>query len=550
VRYDDMIRTVVDQPLATPDARATAWVQLVDLVAQGRGGPAVARVYDFLRVARADVPAPVRLRAARMLAGRRVPAGLVQLFSEDVPSIAAPVLGTVRLIDGNWSALLPTLSPTARGFLRNRRDLDSDTQRGLSAFGAVDLVLNAPVAQPVVQPEAPVAATLPALRAPVTDPNPIGVSIGDLVKRIDAYRRERPWPTADGVTAEPATEFRFEAASDGVIFWVEGAPREAIIGETLAESAAADVGHGVDGHVAGAYRRRSPFRDARMKIAGAGPAAGDWRISAVPLFAPHDGRFMGYRGTARRPRPDEIAAPSRGSGSLLGGGIAPDSLRQLVHELRTPLNAIVGFADMIEGQLLGPVAPEYRAHAGAISGDGQRLLGAVDDLDVAAQLDGAQMPVAVGLIDAGALLAEIASRHDPRSAYDPRLDLTIATGLAGQSGDAILFDRMLSRMIAAAVGLAEPTERIAVTLDSDGAGGLLFTVARPARLAGRDERTLLDPGYAPDGDWPDAPLLGLGFSLRLVRNLAALAGGSLAIEDRHFRLRLPQRVVDSEAGNG
>jgi signal transduction histidine kinase len=37
-----------------------------------------------------------------------------------------------------------------------------------------------------------------------------------------------------------------------------------------------------------------------------------------------------------------MAQPAAREGSLLGGVIAPDSLRQLVHELRTPLNAIVG----------------------------------------------------------------------------------------------------------------------------------------------------------------------------------------------------------------
>ncbi|HEX8446548.1 MAG TPA: HAMP domain-containing sensor histidine kinase [Sphingomonas sp.] len=550
MRYDDMIRTVIDQPLATADARDAVWVQLIDLITQGRGGSAMAHAYAMLRDMRADTTIATRIRAARMVAGRRLSAAMIQLFADDVPSVAAPVLGTARLIGGDWAAILPQLSPTARGVLRHRRDLDAATRRALAAFGATDLVLNAPAMDVVAEPASPVV-TQTAVERPV-EPivSAMGVSISDLVKRIDAYRRDRPLP-GTAIAAEPvvpASEFRFEAAGDGVIFWVDGAPREAIVGETLAEVAGDEAGHGVDGHVAGAFRRRSPFRDARLSVAGAGPAAGDWRISAVPLFAPLDGRFMGYRGTARRPRPDEIATPSRRDGAVLGG-IAPDSLRQLVHELRTPLNAIVGFADMIEGQILGPVAGDYRDHAGSISDDGRRLLAAVDDLDMAARLEAERVNVEVDPIEPAALLAEIASRHQPRGVHDPRLDVTIASGLVGQVGDPILFDRMLSRMIAAAIGLAEPAERVPVTLESDGAGGLVFTVARPRRLHGRDERTLLDPGYAPDGDWPDAPLLGLGFSLRLVRNLASLAGGKLYIDDMQFRLRLPRPVADSEAGS-
>jgi hypothetical protein len=62
----------------------------------------------------------------------------------------------------------------------------------------------------------------------------------------------------------------------------------------------------------------------------------------------------------------------------------------------------------------------------------------------------------------------------------------------------------------------------------------------PSRaIEGLEERALLDPGYSPDGDWPGAPVLGLGFSLRLVRNLAEAVGGALVIGEKRFSLYLP-----------
>ena len=73
-----------------------------------------------------------------------------------------------------------------------------------------------------------------------------------------------------------------------------------------------------------------------------------------------------------------------------------------------------------------------------------------------------------------------------------------------------------------------------------GTGPLLcLAVDRPRAIAGLGEEALLDPGYSPDGDWPGAPALGLGFALRLVRNLAEAVGGSLAIEQARFALFLP-----------
>ena len=68
---------------------------------------------------------------------------------------------------------------------------------------------------------------------------------------------------------------------------------------------------------------------------------------------------------------------------------------------------------------------------------------------------------------------------------------------------------------------------------------LCLSIDRPKAIEGLDENALLDPGYSPDGDWPGAPALGLGFALRLVRNLADAVGGALEIGSSRFFLYLP-----------
>ena len=56
-------------------------------------------------------------------------------------------------------------------------------------------------------------------------------------------------------------------------------------------------------------------------------------------------------------------------------------LAHMSHELRTPLNAIIGFSEIIETELMGPVGtPAYRDYAGDIHLSGQHLLALVDDL--------------------------------------------------------------------------------------------------------------------------------------------------------------------------
>ena len=56
-------------------------------------------------------------------------------------------------------------------------------------------------------------------------------------------------------------------------------------------------------------------------------------------------------------------------------------LETLSHDLRTPLNTIIGFADMMEQEILGPITnPHYREYVEVISTEGQRMLDLINDL--------------------------------------------------------------------------------------------------------------------------------------------------------------------------
>jgi hypothetical protein len=107
---------------------------------------------------------------------------------------------------------------------------------------------------------------------------------------------------------------------------------------------------------------------------------------------------------------------------------------------------------------------------------------------------------------------------------------------------------MFGRLLAGTIGLAGAGETIALTLALDDEAGrpvLRLAIGRPQAIAGLGERDLLDPGYSPDGDWPGAPALGLGFALRLVRNLADAVGGTLDIAPDGFILSIPAEAGEA-----
>lgn len=55
-------------------------------------------------------------------------------------------------------------------------------------------------------------------------------------------------------------------------------------------------------------------------------------------------------------------------------------LANMSHELRTPLNAILGFSQMMEGGMLGPLSPAYKGYASDICGSAETLLTQINDI--------------------------------------------------------------------------------------------------------------------------------------------------------------------------
>ncbi len=63
-------------------------------------------------------------------------------------------------------------------------------------------------------------------------------------------------------------------------------------------------------------------------------------------------------------------------------------LRMVSHELRTPLNSVIGFSEIINRELHGPISdPRYKAHAGIIRDSGLKLLKLVNQVLEIARLD-------------------------------------------------------------------------------------------------------------------------------------------------------------------
>jgi His Kinase A (phospho-acceptor) domain len=523
VRFDDRFSTLLAQPAAEPGAKAMLWAQLVDMVAQ-HGDQAdeaqLVAVDARLDGLRADVPLDRRAAVARGVARSGLGMAALHLLSKDDARVAAPALLVARLDADQWTQIIPTLPQSSRALLRERRDLPQSAVALLSSYGVSDFALP------------------PSIQADVADPAAGPTPIRELVERIEAFQRQRATVPVSETQGDPehCLGFRFETDRDGLICWVESAPREALIGLSLAELAQPES-FGVDGHAAGAFRQRSAFVDARLLVAGDSEVAGAWLISGQPLFNDEDGRFTGFRGVGKRPE----AVQSDAAKSPFGSGLRSDTLRQLVHELRTPLNAMRGFGEMIAGQFLGPVSQGYRARAEDIVADSIALSGLLDDLEATARIERGDFVIeADGVTNVASLLGDVATaigEETARRGVHVRLSASPGNSLVAVERRLCL--QLIERLLSSVVSISARDEVIAARLSAS-AGSVEFSVSRPIRLAGRSNDDLLDPPIGADKGAHDQSSLGFGFSMRFIETLSRAVGGRLRVDLQSLSLILPQ----------
>jgi len=82
-------------------------------------------------------------------------------------------------------------------------------------------------------------------------------------------------------------------------------------------------------------------------------------------------------------------------------------LANMSHELRTPLNAIIGFSELMQTQLFGPLgSPRYEEYAGDINNSGKHLLGVINDILDMSKIEAGQFSMEREEIDLNPLISE------------------------------------------------------------------------------------------------------------------------------------------------
>lgn len=565
MHIDDRLATVLRLPVSGEGMARNQFRQLLDLLGMApvdAAGPQVDAAFDRLSELARMVPAADRARIAGDPAVRLRSPRLVSFLAEAEPAVASAAIRAARLDEEQWLDLVPALPVGARGILRQRPSPGPRVALLLDRLGVVDrglppaatpseqVVLEAVTPEPVALSAEPSAAG-PVHFATATARETVA-GIGDIVRRIEAFRKSRERAPSSAETGEAQRvppgdgEHRkqpllaaidFSTDIDGRITWSDPVAAPMVVGLRIAAQDP-DSPALPSAQMASAFRFRQPMRACRLRITGADAVSGDWQADAAPRFDLPGGSFAGYAGRLRR-------LPDADAQADAAGGDETDRMRQILHELRTPVNAVQGFAEVIQQQLFGPVPHEYRALAASVASDAARVLAGLEELDRLVKLDCAAMELDPGESDLARIVAMTVEQicaytEARRSGFVAELEPEMPA-VAMMATDA---ERLVWRLLATLAGETAPGERLRLRLHRHHDAARL-DVALPAALAKLDDAALFHAAAPVQPRALAAGMFGTGFALRLATTEAKAAGGRLVRNEATMLLELP--VIPGEA---
>jgi signal transduction histidine kinase len=219
-------------------------------------------------------------------------------------------------------------------------------------------------------------------------------------------------------------------------------------------------------------------------------------------------------------------------------------MTNVTHELRTPLNSVIGFAELLQDEVPGPLNAKQAAFATDILASGQHLLALVEGILEMSRLDAGGAALEREPVEIGTAIEErVATQRKAAEAAGVRIVLEVAADAGRADLDPKALRRMLDVLIDNAIKFNREGGTVTVSARRDD-GWLKIKVADTGIGIARENlaklfRPLsqLDAGLARQHG-------GLGLGLALARCLAELHGGTIEVESEPgkgstFTLRLP-----------
>ena len=219
-------------------------------------------------------------------------------------------------------------------------------------------------------------------------------------------------------------------------------------------------------------------------------------------------------------------------------------LANMSHELRTPLNAILGFSEVMDKQIMGPLGGAYRSYAHDIHASGQYLLRLISDLLDLSKIEAGQMELHDEDVDLGELVVEC-KRLILERADDARVavETCVALDLPGVSADRLRLKQVLLNLLSNAVKFTPPEGRVTISGSARDDGGVVLAVADTGIGMRPEEIGLALEPFRQVGNAFSRRQEGTGLGLPLAKTLTEMHGGALVIRSEPGRGTLVEIVL-------
>jgi len=204
-------------------------------------------------------------------------------------------------------------------------------------------------------------------------------------------------------------------------------------------------------------------------------------------------------------------------------------LANMSHELRTPLNAIIGFSELMEQGLFGPLgSPRYEEYATDINGSGKYLLGVINDILDMSKIEAGQFSLDREEIDLCPLIKETVRVISLQAAEK---SITVDTRIADSMrlfADRRAIKQIAINLLSNAVKFTGQGGRITVRARST-SGALVLTIEDNGCGIPKTALSKLGRPFEQVQNQFSKNHAGSGLGLAISRSLAELQGGALKI---------------------
>jgi two-component system cell cycle sensor histidine kinase PleC len=227
-------------------------------------------------------------------------------------------------------------------------------------------------------------------------------------------------------------------------------------------------------------------------------------------------------------------------------------LANMSHELRTPLNAIIGFSEVMDSKLFGPLGSDrYEEYARDIQASGTYLLGVINDILDMSKIEAGQFSIEREEIDLCPLILETVKVISLQAA---KKNICVETEIAESLR--VLADRRAIKQIAInllsnAVKFTGEGGRILVRARNAG-GALMLTIGDNGCGIPKTALSKLGRPFEQVQNQFSKNHTGSGLGLAISRSLSQLHGGALKIRSKEgagtvVSVRIPVRQIEAVA---